>query len=116
MVGADGVVTGSLVHRRSGAAFTLELGLTPGGALRLVVAEPRKGRYSPPGVLLPGAATPVGWGKVTTQPGGGLLLTPPTGDVSYKLTLSPFSLDMVRPPVLALWKGGRTGPCRSEAD
>ena len=96
MVGANGVVTGSLVHGRTGAAFSLELALTPGGALRLVVSEPRKARYSPLGVLVPGADTPVGWGKVTKEQGGGLLLTPPTGDVSYKLTLAPFSLDMVR--------------------
>ena len=96
MVGANGVVTGTLVHGRTGAAFSLELALTPGGALRLVVSEPRKARYSPPGVLVAGAATPVGWGKVSKEPGGGLLLTPPTGDVSYKLTLAPFGLDMVR--------------------
>jgi hypothetical protein len=106
VVGANGVVTGSLVHGRTGAAFSLELALTPGGALRLVVSEPGKARYSPPGVLVAGGDTAVGWGKVQKEPGGSLLLTPPTGDVTYKLTLAPFGLDMARVTPLSVASGG----------
>ncbi len=94
-----GAVAAPLVHVASGAAFDLSLTALANGAVRLRVEERGKARYSPPDVLLPEAeAGGAPWAAVSSTDKNTLLLTPPAGDpaVTYRLTLDPLRLDMVR--------------------
>jgi len=92
----DGSVGAALVHVASGASFDLRLQALRNGAVRLRVSEPGKSRYSPPDVLLPEAEAAVVPFAIKQLDKKTLLLTPPVGDVTYRLTGSPFRLDVVR--------------------
>ena len=92
----DGSLGAALVHVASGASFDLRLQALRNGAVRLRVTEPGKSRYSPPDVLLPEAEAAVVPWAIKQLDKKTLLLTPPVGDVAYRLTGSPFRLDVVR--------------------
>ena len=111
----DGTLGASLVHVATGASFDFRLVALRNGAVRLRVTEPGKGRYSPPDVLLPEAEAAVVPWAVKQVDKKTLLLTPPTGDVTFRLVGSPLRLDMVRAPRGTALPGARRRGGRAEA-